>query len=105
MSWRTILLGSFLLLLLLLGTKSESLWIDEGDTAYYAVQPNFSAWKAHLLCDRNADCQFPLSMLAAWGWEKLTGPSEFALRTLNAGFALIALASMSLIGRLLGLRY
>jgi hypothetical protein len=104
MSWRTILLGSFLLVLLLLGTKSESLWIDEGDTAYYAVQPNFNAWMAHLLCDRNADCQFPLSMLAAWAWEKLTGPSEFALRTLNAGFALIALASMSLIGRLLGLR-
>ena len=105
MSWKTALVGIILLLILLAATKSESLWIDEGDTAYYAVQPNFSSWKSHLLTDTNADCQFPLYMLGIWAWEKLTGSSEYALRSLNAGFALLAIASLALIGRQRRFRY
>jgi len=105
MNWKTLLLGIFLLLLLLAGTKSESLWIDEGDTAYYATQQTFAAWKGHLLTDTNADCQFPLYMFGVWAWEKIAGNSEYALRAANAILALLALASFGIIGRQLGFRY
>ena len=27
---------------------NQSLWLDEGDTALYALQPNFSAWFDYL---------------------------------------------------------
>ena len=96
---KSLLLAGLTLLLLLCAASSESLWIDEGDTAYYATRPTFAAWTSHLLGDHNADCQFPLSMLSTWGWAQLAGTSEYALRSLNVVFALAALGAFAFLGR------
>jgi hypothetical protein len=74
-------LGAFLLLPLMAST--QSLWIDEGDTAVYALQPDLRAWLDHLLADPNADCQMPLSMFLAWLLALSGGTSEWALRAPN----------------------
>lgn len=99
------LVGAFLFVVLLGAIKPESLWIDEGDTACYAIQPDFHAWKTHLLTDTNADCQFPLYMVLVWLWAKLFGSGEYALRALNAVFAMLAIFAFAVMGRQLKLRW
>lgn len=39
------------ILLLPLMITSESLWLDEGDTAMYALQKDFHSWRQHLSHD------------------------------------------------------
>jgi hypothetical protein len=71
------------LLLLPLQVSNQSLWIDEGDTALYAVQPNFTAWLTHLKADKAADCQMPLGMFISWAAGKALGTAEWQLRLVN----------------------
>ena len=80
--------------------RSDSLWIDEGDTAVYAIQPTLSDWWQHLTTDPNADCQMPLTMLVAWLSGKMIGTSEVALRAPNLFWAFLALLTLAIIGRL-----
>lgn len=103
MNWKFVTGGAVLLFVLLMATSSESLWSDEGDTAYYAIQPTFSAWKSHLLSDPNADCQFPLYMLSVWSWARVFGSGEYALRSMNALLAILAVAAFGIMGRQLRL--
>ncbi len=93
------------LLLMLLAVSHDSLWIDEGNTAVYAIQPTYSAWKAHLLTDHYSDCQFPLYMYLVWAWGHVAGTSEFALRALNLPFAVIACIMFFLLARTLRVRW
>jgi hypothetical protein len=67
----------------LLAVSSQSLWIDEANSAIKAVQPNWINFQARLIEDRGSDLQMPLYMVSLWGWEKIFGRSEFALRALN----------------------
>jgi hypothetical protein len=91
------------LLLLPFMPSHDSLWIDEGDTAMYAVLPGFGAWWHHLRLDEAADCQMPLSMLFAWIGGKLLGVSEWQMRAVNLLWGIFAVAGMYRVGRRLEL--
>jgi hypothetical protein len=78
-----------LLLLPLIAVNGDSLWIDEGNSAWKAIQPGFNAWWATLLREGGTDVQMPLYMLWLWVWEKVAGSSEFALRCANLPWVLL----------------
>ncbi len=79
--------------------SNDSLWLDEGDTAMYALQPDFSAWCQRLLHDGQADCQMPLAMLTSWIGEKIMGPQEWQLRAVNLFWGALALMGMYRVGQ------
>jgi hypothetical protein len=87
--WNYWLIAALLLLPLMI--TGESLWLDEGDTAMYALQPDFCAWWQHLNQDHGADCQMPLSMLVAWIGGKSVGTQEWQLRAVNIVWGALAL--------------
>lgn len=71
-------------ILLSLGAiTSQSLWIDEANGALKAIQPTWSNFWDVMLKEKGSDMQMPGYLLALWGWEKLVGSSEWALRSLN----------------------
>ncbi len=63
--------------------SSESLWIDEANSALKAIQPSLASWWHVLVAQRGSDLQMPLYMLQLWAWEKVFGSTEFALRSVN----------------------
>jgi hypothetical protein len=91
------------LLLLPLMITSESLWLDEGDTALYASQPDFHSWWQHLRHDRAADCQMPLSMFFAWVTGQTLGTHEWHLRAINILWGALALFALYRAGQRLNL--
>jgi len=82
---------------------NESLSLDEGDTAVYAIQPDFHSWWIHLRQDLLADCQMPLSMFFAWLGGRLLGTGEWQMRAVNLLWGALALGGMYRIGRQLRL--
>lgn len=91
------------LLLLLFMPTHDSLWLDEGNTAIYAMQPNLISWWHHLQQDRGADCQMPLSLLFAWLGGKLLGLGEWQMRAVNLVWGVLAVTGMYRVGRRLQL--
>src|SRR5215471_242455 len=87
------------LAILPLAVTNDSLWLDEGDTAMYALEPTFHSWCDRLLHDGQADCQMPLSMFCAWAVGKVVGTSEWQLRAVNIFWGALALVAMSRVGR------
>ncbi len=99
------------LCLLPLMVDSDSLSLDEGDTAMYALQPDFHDFCHRLWIDQQADCQMPLAMLSAWlsgevlgtkaEWEvRAANPAgEWQLRAVNLIWGAAALLALSRIGR------
>jgi hypothetical protein len=87
------------LLLLPLMITGESLWLDEGDTAMYALQPDLHAWWQLLNQDHGADCQMPLSMFVAWLGGKLWGTQEWQLRAVNILWGALALLGLFRAGK------
>lgn len=78
-----------------LAITSQSLWIDEANSAIKAMAPTLEAFVESMKSDRGSDLQMPLYMFMLWGWEKVAGHSEFALRAMNIplfGFALAVAA-------------
>ena len=71
--------------------STQSLWIDEANSAIKAIAPTFSAFADEMGSDRGSDLQMPLYMLMLWGWEKIFGHSEFSLRAMNIPLFAIAL--------------
>lgn len=72
--------------------SDDSLWIDEGWSAWAAASPSFY----HLVHDtmltcRDAIAQMPLYSIYLWGWSRIFGLSEVALRTSNVPFAVLFL--------------
>ena len=94
-----ILLGC--LFLLPLQVSNQSLWIDEGGTAFYALQPSLRAWASHLVHDTIPNCQMPLSMFLAWVGAHTFGSTEWQLRVVNLVWAAGALIALFYVGRLL----
>lgn len=86
-------------LLMLLSLSNQSLWIDEGDTAIYALQPTLTAWWHHLVGDINADCQMPLTMLIAWLGAQAVGSGELMLRLPNLLWGFGTLFALYLLGK------
>ena len=63
--------------------SSQSLWIDEAQTAAKAIPGSLHGWWHALATEHNSNMQMPLYMLYIWGWARLFGVSELALRAAN----------------------
>lgn len=87
--WPFVLIGLAAGALMISG---ESLWIDEAQTAAYAMKPTFAQWLDTLLNDRNSESQMPLAMFVAWLAGSVIGTGEWALRAVNLPW--IALAAL-----------
>jgi len=101
MTPRLCLLAALLLVPFMI--TNDSLWLDEGDTARYALQPDFHAWSHWLRHDGQADCQMPLALLCSWVAAKLWGTAEWQLRAVNVLWGALALAGMYRVGKRLQL--
>ncbi len=75
-----------------LAVTSQSLWIDEANSAIKAITPTLSAFIDNMTAERGSDLQMPLYMGMLWRWEKVFGHSEFALRAMNIPLFISALA-------------
>lgn len=71
------------LLISLVAITPGSLWNDEALTAMKAMQSSFHDWWQAMLVDKASDLQMPLYMIYVWGFAKIFGISEFALRVAN----------------------
>ena len=67
----------------LVAVTQQSLWIDEANSAVKATRETFCDFIEAMRQERGSDLQMPLYMLMLWAWEKVFGPSEFALRAMN----------------------
>lgn len=76
--------------------SSQSLWIDEANSASKAMAPTFSTFVGAMRSDRGSDLQMPLYMFMLWGWEKVFGQSEFALRAMNIPLFAVAIAAVTM---------
>lgn len=61
----------------------QSLWIDEGSAAMKAMEPSVSAWWHNLRTEGNSNLQLVTELFYLWGWAKIFGTSELALRASN----------------------
>jgi len=90
------LVGAFLLLPLMVST--QSLWIDEAQTASYATVKGFSQWMSTFLSDTKSEGLMPLSMLIVWFFSQFLGTTELALRLPNLIFIGVGIFFMWRIG-------
>ncbi len=74
------------------GVSSQSLWIDEANSAAKAITPDLSHFAQSMLAERGSDVQMPLYMAMLWAWSKVFGPSELALRAMNIPLFALAIA-------------
>ena len=81
-------------IVLCLSITSQSLWIDEAVTAYYASHDSLTSLLASLMNDRTAEPQKPFYIFFIWGWAKLFGTGEYALRAANIPFAILLVAAL-----------
>ena len=77
-----------------LAISNQSFWIDEANTAVRAGQPTLVKWWQEMMILKGSDLQMPGYMVFAWGWEKLVGLNEYALRAGNAPWFLLGLIAM-----------
>ena len=97
--------GLFVLLigLLIFSIRTESFWIDESSTAWLAGLPDIRAlW--HGLQQFGSEAQMPFYVLYAWGWAKIFGNGELALRCANIPWALAGIAAGTVLLRRAGAR-
>lgn len=69
--------------------SNDSFWIDEGNSAFKAVQPTFRQWWRTLVSVGGSDAQMPGYMFYVWAWEKVFGTSEHALRASNIPWLMV----------------
>jgi hypothetical protein len=100
--WILIAVGT---LVLALGISGESLWVDEGYSAKLAMQPTLILWARTLKSILGSEPQMPGYQLYLWGWTRLFGMSEWAMRFANLPWAFLFTASLAWgAERLLGVR-
>ena len=63
--------------------SSQSLWIDEAFMARKAAQPTLADWWRMMPEGNGSDLQMPLFMIYLWGFAKIFGLGEWALRAAN----------------------
>ena len=83
---------------LFLAITRQSLWMDEGFTVWFTSHKSFSSFMSSLIGGRPGtlgDAQLLFYMVWVWGWIKLFGLSEVALRAANIPFALLLMGTMS----------
>ena len=81
-------LGALALVLGSAAISNQSLWIDEGMTALFASQPTARHLVVQMTGTLNSEAQMPGYIAYMWGWEKIFGHSEIALRSSNVPFLL-----------------
>jgi hypothetical protein len=73
--------------------SQQSLWMDEGSTAFKALMPTFKEWLGITYHFGGSDVQMPFYMVSVWAWVKAGLLGEFAMRSINLPFlVLMALA-------------
>lgn len=72
----------------------ESLWIDEGFSAYFANQPDFGSFWAAMKTEGGSDAQTPFYTAYLWGWRHGFGLSEYSMRLANLPWLLIGHAAL-----------
>ena len=78
----------------LVAVSSDSFWIDEGLSAVKAIAPTPAGVWQELRAEANTNLHMLFYMFALWGWEKLAGPSEWALRALNIPFFMLGVTAL-----------
>jgi len=69
-----------------LALTNQSLWIDEGSAALKAMEPSLGGWWQALRSEGNSNLQLIGELFYLWGWEKIFGNTEIALRASNIPF-------------------
>jgi hypothetical protein len=95
--WLTVLAWLVLPATLGLAITHQSLWMDEGFTVWFAAHRSVSSFFSTLtgLPGARGDPQMILYLTYIWGWVKLFGESEVALRAANIPFAILFMGTMS----------
>lgn len=73
--------GLLALIACCLAINNQSFWVDEAGVGLKAKQANLAGWWSAI--KESGDVQKPLYFLFAWGWERLVGLNEFAMRAGN----------------------
>ena len=95
-SWMLPLIG-IASLLLGLSISNQSLWIDEGLTAWLASQHGLSGLfhALRVVSETTTQPLEPVYHLYTWEWVKVFGVSEFALRASNIPFAILLVSALA----------
>ncbi|MGQ9661459.1 MAG: hypothetical protein ACUVWX_03865 [Kiritimatiellia bacterium] len=78
--------------------SGQSLWIDEGETAFFAMQPDFQAWLTTLRSYHQSGIQMPLYMFLAWVAARGGLVNEWGLRAQNAFWIAVAVFGLWRLG-------
>jgi len=84
-----------LVLMPLIPISGESLWFDEGTTSYFAGQETLDDVWYQLNTTTFSESQMPGYILYMWGWEKIFGNSEWALRMSNYPWLVLLLLGVA----------
>lgn len=74
---------------------AQSFWIDEGYAVWFIDRPLGEALRLIITPDNNG----PLYFLLLWGWHRLVGPTDFAVRYLSALCSILSVAVLWQLGR------
>ena len=66
-----------------IAVSTQSVWIDEAFMAVKARQPTLSDWWREMFEQKGSDLQMPFYMVYMWGFVKIFGLGEWALRAAN----------------------
>jgi hypothetical protein len=80
-----------------LAVTRQSIWMDEGYTVWFAAHQKFSSFFPALIGapGSTGDPQMLFYLTYMWGWTKIFGYSELALRAANIPFFIILLVAVS----------
>ena len=76
-----------------LAITRQSLWIDEGFTIWFVSRTTFRSFFHSLIGPPPGDAQQLFYLSYMWGWVKIFGRSEVALRAANIPFFLLLIGS------------
>jgi hypothetical protein len=81
----------------ILAVTRQSIWMDEGYTVWFAAHQKFSSFFTALIGapGSTGDPQMLFYLFYMWGWTKIFGYSELALRAANIPFLVILLLAVS----------
>jgi hypothetical protein len=82
---------SFAFLMMILPISSQSLWIDEGISTWFAFQENFADVIRTIKNTDGAEALMPGYVIYMWAWMNVFSISEFSLRLSNLPFVTIML--------------
>ncbi len=74
--------------------SSQSYWIDEASTVDKSIRPTVVEWWERLRAEATSNMQLPLYLLYAWGWDKLFGRGEWAMRAANIPWFVLGLVAI-----------